>query len=178
MPSEDRSTELELYKLAVEMADRTSARRAGSNTFFVSLNAALAAVIAILSSARKPPPHRALPTFDAFGLIVAAVAGVVLSLTWWALLRYYRRLNRAKFQVINEMERRFPVQPYTAEWSFLHSGETGADPKVESGLPAWWRRQRHREASAVEQVVPFVFAAIYVLLMIRVVWFRRTSSKH
>ena len=170
--SEDRSLELELYKLAVEMADRTSARRAGLNTFFVSLNAALAAVIAILGSARRPPPHRALPTFDAFGLTVAAAAGVVLSLTWWALLRYYRRLNRAKFRVINEMEERFPVRPYTAEWSFLHPDEEDADSPDEPGLSAWWRRRSHREASAVEQVVPFVFAAIYVLLMVRVAWFR------
>lgn len=172
MPSEDRSTELELYKLAVEMADRTSARRAGANTFFVSLNAALAAAIAILSSARKPPPRNTLPTFDAFGLTVAAVAGVVLALTWWVLLRYYRRLNRAKFHVINQMEAGFPVQPYTTEWLFLHPGEGDADCTAGSGVAGWWRRSRHREASAVEQVVPLVFAAIYVLLMVRVVWFR------
>src|SRR5450756_2223267 len=93
MASDDTGTILELYKTAVEMADRTSARRAGANSFFLTLNTALAAVVGIVSSARKPPPHGNLPTFDAFGLVMTAAAGIVLSLTWRALLRYYRRLN-------------------------------------------------------------------------------------
>ena len=86
-------------------------------------------------------------------------------MTWWALLRYYRRLNRAKFVVINEMEAALPAQPYTREWAELHPGA------VTGG--SWWarfsRQNRHREASMVEQVVPFVFAAIYVVLALRTV---------
>src|SRR5258708_1558294 len=70
--TEDTGTILELYKTAVEMADRTSARRAGANSFFLTLNTALAAVVGIVSSARKPPPNGNLPTFDAFGLILTA----------------------------------------------------------------------------------------------------------
>src|SRR5579884_3786403 len=98
------------------MADRTSARRAGANTFFFTLHAALAAFVGVVSAARKPPPHATVPSFDAFGLVVVALAGVVLSMTWWVLLRYYRRLNRAKFVVINDMETALPAQPYTREW--------------------------------------------------------------
>jgi hypothetical protein len=169
---DDRSTELELYKLAVEMADRTSARRAGANSFFVTLNAALAGLIGILGSAREAPPHASTPTFDAFGLSIAAVAGTVLALTWWALLRYYRRLNRAKFKVINEMETKLPDRPYTREWEILHPDEAAEPPDRRPGLHAWYRRERHREASIVEQVVPFVFAAIYLVMLIRIIWFR------
>jgi hypothetical protein len=44
MASDDTGTILELYKTAVEMADRTSARRAGANSFFLTLNTALAAI--------------------------------------------------------------------------------------------------------------------------------------
>lgn len=173
--SDDSSVRLELYKVAVEMADRTSARRAGANSFFVTLNAALAAAIGILGSAKEAPQNGMLPAFDAFGLAVASIAGIVLSLAWWALLRYYRRLNRAKFAVINDMEQGLPAQPYTAEWQYLHPTEAAeVDEGVasDSRLCRWWRRQHHREASVVEQVVPFVFAAIYVLLMGRVIWFR------
>lgn len=63
---------LDLYKLAVEMADRTSARRAGANSFFLTLHAALAAFVGVVSSARETSLNRALPTFDAFGLIMTA----------------------------------------------------------------------------------------------------------
>jgi hypothetical protein len=41
--SRSESVELELYKLAVEMADRISARRALANTFFLTVNTGLAA---------------------------------------------------------------------------------------------------------------------------------------
>lgn len=175
VPNEATDTILALYNTAVEMADRTSARRAGANSFFLTLNTALAAVVGIVSSARKPPPHGNVPTFDAFGLVFTAIAGIVLCLTWQALLRYYRRLNKAKFDVINKIEESLPVKPYTDEWRFLHPGETiGGDT---SKLPFWrivkrlkrWRRNtKHREATVVEQVVPLVFVVIYLALAIRV----------
>jgi hypothetical protein len=172
MADEDE-TRLELYKLAVEMTDRTSARRAGANSFFVTLNAALATAIGLLSAARQPPKQGKLPTFDAFGLSVAAIAGIGLALTWWLLLRYYRRLNKAKFEVILEMEQSLPDQPYTKEWAALHPEEAqSATGNATTAPPSWWQRNRHREASVVEQVVPFVFAAIYAVLIIRVTWFR------
>lgn len=168
MAADDTDTVLELYKTAVEMADRTSARRVGANSFFLTLNTALAAVVGIVSSARKPPPHGNLPTFDAYGVVLTAIAGIVLSLTWRALLRYYRRLNGAKFDVINEMEKRLPVKPYTDEWAILHplpkAGETPTK------WTRWWRKKvKHREATVVEQVVPLVFVMMYLALAIRVI---------
>ncbi len=33
----------------------------------------------------------------------------------------------------------------------------------------WWRHTRHREATAVEQIVPFVFVVVYLVLLTRVV---------
>jgi hypothetical protein len=168
MASDDTGTILELYKTAVEMADRTSARRAGANSFFLTLNTALAAVVGIVSSARKSPPHGDLPTFDAFGLVLTAAAGIVLSLTWRALLRYYRRLNGAKFEVINAMEKSLPAQPFTDEWAILQ--RTPSDKKTPSGWSRWWRRKvHHREATLVEQVVPLVFVLIYIALAVRVI---------
>jgi hypothetical protein len=169
MANDDTSTILELYKTAVEMADRVSARRAGSNTFFLTVNTALAAIVGIVSSARKPPPHGSIPSYDAFGLVTTAIAGIVLAVVWWMLLRYYRRLNGAKWQVINHLEVKLPARPFTDEWAILHPDE----PPTKEGLSklAWGQRlkmrAKHREASVVEQVVPFVFMAIYVVLALR-----------
>ena len=168
---DDATTTLELYKLAVEMADRTSARRAGTNSFFLTLNTAFAAFMGIVSSARKPLPHGSLPSFDSVGLVVTAVAGGVLSLAWWALLRYYRRLNGAKFDVINEIETHLPIQPYTREWELLHPAEPlredAKDNRMLTIRQRLRRRTKHREASVVEQVVPFAFLAIYIVLGVR-----------
>jgi len=168
MAADDTSILLELYKTAVEMADRTSARRAGANSFFLTLNTALAAVVGIVSAARKPPPHGNVPSFDAFGLFVMAIAGIVLAFVWWLLLRYYRRLNAAKFQVINKMEERLPAQPYTDEWAILRPDLVPAS-EDSSNVKRWWRRKvKHREATVAEQVIPFVFMVIYLALGLRV----------
>jgi hypothetical protein len=171
---DDTNTLLELYKNAVEMADRVSSRRAEANTFFLTLNTALAAVVGIVSSARKPPPHGSTPSFDAFGLVATAVAGIVLALVWRALLAYYRRLNAAKFDVINKLEERLPAQPYADEWAILHPGEPiERDTKLEwwkliERWERWRRRTKHREATVIEQVVPLVFVMIYLALAVRV----------
>lgn len=170
MATDETSTLLELYKTAVEMADRVSARRAGANSFFVTLNTALAAIVGIVSAARKPLPHGDLPSFDAFGLSVTAAAGIVLAVVWWALLRYYRRLSRAKWDVINRLETRLPASPFTDEWAELHPEEERG--VQQAGRNRWGTlrlRVKHREATVVEQVVPFVFVVLYVILAFRVV---------
>ena len=64
-------TYFELYKLAVEMADRVSARRAVANSF-LTVNTGLAALLGGGS-------------FSWY----AAAAGIVFAGTWWALLRSY-----------------------------------------------------------------------------------------
>ena len=117
------------------------------------------------------PVKGTLPAFDAFGLVVTAIAGLVLSITWWQLLRYYRRLNRAKFAVIIQMEGSLPDRPFTDEWAELHPGERPGhdDRPQENAVQRWLRRSRHREASVVEQVVPLVFAAIYIVLGFRAI---------
>ena len=174
MNDDDTGTLLELYKNAVEMADRVSSRRAGANTFFLTLNTTLAAVVGIVSSARKPSPHGTVPSFDAFGLVLTAVAGIVLAIVWRALLSYYRRLNGAKFDVINKLEEQLPVQPYAEEWAILHPDEPDEpDTKLEWWQPVkrwqrWRRKTKHREATVIEQVVPLVFVGIYVALAVRV----------
>lgn len=169
--ADNTGTLLELYKTAVEMADRVSARRAGANSFFVTLNTALAAIVGIVSAARKPPPHGNTPSFDAFGLCVTAAAGVVLAIVWWALLRYYRRLSRAKWDVINRLETRLPASPFTDEWAGLHpeGPAAGTAPARKRRMASLRPRVKHREATVVEQVVPFVFVVLYVILAVRVV---------
>ena len=171
MAEGETATLLELYKTAVEMADRVSARRAGANTFFLTVNTALAAIVSIVSAARKAPPHGSLPSFDGFGLCLTAAAGIVLAIVWWALLRYYRRLSKAKWDVINRLETRLPASPFTDEWAALHPGESLAEssPAGESPQRRLRLRVKHREATVVEQVVPFVFVLLYLILAIRVV---------
>jgi hypothetical protein len=127
---------LEIYKLTVEMADRLSGRRAAANTFLLSVQAALIASLGSSSLADRP----------------VAGAGMLLATAWWVLLRSYRDLNNAKFQVICEMEKELPVQAYSAEWATLKK-----DP-----VKGW--RPRYAELGTVERVVPVVFLVLNALI--------------
>jgi hypothetical protein len=132
---------LDLYKLAVEMADRVSARRNAANSFFLAVQTALVTLLGV----------------DGIADDAIAVAGLVLAASWWLLLRSYRKLNGAKFAVIGDMERALPVEIFNQEWRELK----GADP---SAKRRW--RERYAELGVLEQVVPAVFAAVYVIAIL------------
>lgn len=129
---------LDIYRLAVEMTDRVSARRAVASSFFLTAQSALVALMAATS------------TEDwAF-----ALPGLVLAITWWLVLRSYRRLSGAKFKVIHEMEKRLPAAPFKDEWDEL---------KPDGGRP--WRA-RYFELGLLERLVPAVFGAIFLIVLL------------
>ena len=132
------------------MADRTSARRGTANSFFVTVHAAL---VSLLGFTRPAGDRKPAVSFD---VDYVAGAGIILALTWWALLRSFRDLNRAKFAVIGEMEKLLPVEPFNDEWKHLKKSEP---------LPFW--KRRYAELGTVERVIPWVFIAIYVIAIIQ-----------
>ena|SRR5215217_8021709 len=140
MTEENTATEqyLELYKLAVEMADRVSARRATANAFFLTVNTAL---LAFVSSGVE----------DVFWVV--ALAGIALSGAWWVLLKSYRDLNEAKFDVITEMEKNLEAQVFGDEWE-----------RLERRRESW--RGRYAEFGAVERFVPLIFALLYAAVFV------------
>jgi hypothetical protein len=146
---------LEIYKLAVEMADRVSARRASANNFFFSLQAGIVVALGAFAINTGAPDD---PQPDRFVLTLAAIGGAVIAASWWMLLRSYRDLNSAKFAVINRIERdHLDIALFSDEWDELKK-----DP-----VKAW--RPRYAEQGAVERVVPLLFLVLYASLAIYIV---------
>jgi len=142
MPKDEASSQyLELYKLAVEMADRVSARRAIANSFFLTVNTAL---LAFISIGRE-------------SLWLVALGGIALSGTWWALIKSYRDLNEAKFDVITRMEANLEVSVFGDEWR-----------KLKEDRPKGWRGQ-YAEFNVIERCIPIIFSVLYVTVFIRAV---------
>ncbi|ULR50231.1 RipA family octameric membrane protein [Streptomyces deccanensis] len=144
VPDAESSDDLELYKLAVEMADRVSSRRGIANAFFLSVQSAMVTLIGFSRPQVEPSPW--------WIALALALAGVALSATWWMQLRSYRDLNRAKFVVINRLEERLPVQIFADEWQVLQRDRKRG-----------WRG-RYAELGTSERVVPIVFAGAHLLL--------------
>lgn len=127
---------LEQYQLAVEMADRVSARRATANGFFLTVQTTLVALLAIKHLDRH----------------WIAAGGFVFAAAWWLLLRSYRDLARAKWNVINDIEAaHLPLQPFSDEWGTLKK-----DP-----VKKW--RPRYAEQGFVERIVPAVFGVLFIV---------------
>ncbi len=128
---------IDQYKLAVEMADRVSARRATANSFFLTVQTALVTASGFVQRERW--------ALAATGLIVAAA--------WWLTLRSYRMLNSAKFKVITTIEDSLPASPFQDEWAILDHKNGPL-------------RARYAALSFVEQTVPVVFITLNIGLLI------------
>jgi hypothetical protein len=132
---------LEQYKIYVEMADRVSARRGTTNTFFLTLNSAIFSAIGFVWGRDAHPA-------GSWVLIFPMIVFVAQCLAWFWLVRSYRQLNAAKYAVIGAMEERLPASPYyRAEWKALGEGK---DPA------------RYWPLTHLEQWLPLLFAVTYL----------------
>nr|WP_232541636.1 hypothetical protein [Nocardia bovistercoris] len=131
---------LEQYRLCVEMADRVSARRGLANSFFLTLNTGIITVVVALG--RTPPPA----TTQWLAIPLVALLGQCFA--WYYLVRSYRLLNCAKYQVVGALEERLPASPFwRAEWWALGEGKD---------------RKRYWPLSHIEQWTPVLFALAYI----------------
>lgn len=137
---------LEQYKLFVDMADKNSERRSNYNSFYLSLISALIAIIGILSQIEKP-----ISIAYYWWVAIVSISGIAFCLLWKTNINCYRQLGKAKFRVINEIEKKLPVAAYAKEWECL----CGADLK-----------SKYQELTLVERWIPLVFVIIFVLLLI------------
>ena len=147
-PSPPDAQILDIYKLAVEMSDRVSARRLNANAFFVTVQGAIVAALGFLTSKAAPST---LP------LVALCAVGVLSAGIWFLLLLRYRDLNTAKFVVIHKIEEDLPLKVFTDEWEHL---------KGSANNPT---RKRYSELGDVERLAPLVFALINLCLGVYVV---------
>lgn len=99
---------LEIYKVLLEMADRVSARRQVVNSFFLTLNTSLTALIGYAGLVSDDLDN---PEF----LVLIAAVGAVAAVLWLLMINSYNKLNDAKFRVILEVEQSLPVRPFYGE---------------------------------------------------------------
>lgn len=135
---------LEQYKLLVTMADNVSARRAQTNSFYITV---LSALLAILSLARENIVSEAQNII----FLVVSVLGMVLCIVWKININSYGQLNTGKFKVIHEMEAQLPFACYDREWEFLGAGQDS---------------KKYLQLTKVEQYIPYLLAVPYLLLLV------------
>jgi hypothetical protein len=81
-----------------------------------------------------------------------ALSGCTLTLFWYNIILSYRNLNSAKWQVVQDIEKRLPISPYDAEWDAVQRGK---NPKL------------YRPISHIESWVPWVFFSLHSFVFLR-----------
>lgn len=95
---------LEQWKTCVEMANSSSERRISTNSVYITINAAILAVVSFTLD------HKS---------VLLSIVGIVVSILWLNSISSYKKLNSTKYKVINEIEKRLPSAPFAYEWSLL-----------------------------------------------------------
>ena len=133
----DKSLALEQWKLCVEMANAISNRRDVMNNLMVTLNIAMVVAYTYSHVARSA---------------TISIVGCISCIVWVLLVRYYRTLNEVKFEIINEMEKELPMQPFTEEWEKVNS------------------KKGFIQSTKLENLFPIVFLIIHIISVVLIVW--------
>jgi len=132
---------LEQYKLYVEMADRVSARRGQTNSFYISLLSGLLAVLSLSNNKQVIPSvhYKVL-------LISVSAVGLILCFVWLFNIQSFKQLNSAKFKVVHEIEKFLPFACYDREWELIKQA----------------RNARYLQQTKIEQSIPLLLALPYL----------------
>ncbi|MDM8557862.1 hypothetical protein [Candidatus Parabeggiatoa sp. HSG14] len=152
--SDYRAHYLEMYKLYVEMADRISTRRQSANSFFLTINSAIIAVLGYVQFGvylgAKLGVEQA-QTNDFYWII--SVLGMILCVIWFQLVRSYKQLNSAKYEVIHHIEQRLPIAPYDAEWEAVDRGKNS---------------HLYKPFTHIEVKIPWIFFVLNLAVFLKV----------
>ena len=118
----DKEKELILaqWQTCIEMADSISGRRDTMNNLFITLNSALITAISSFWDVRS---------------ISVSFIGIIVSIFWFLFINNFKRLNEAKFKIVNDMELKLLEQPFTKEFQILKVNGYKEGTKLEKMLP-------------------------------------------
>ena len=130
--SEYDSAILEQWKTFVEMADSNTEKRNNSNNLFIAINSAFLAAVTFAGDKKS---------------IVLSSVGIIVCVLWLISIRSYKQLSEVKYSIINEIEKKLPIAPFTYEWEKLQ------------------REQKYIGLTSVEKFLPKIFLALYLFVI-------------
>ena len=102
------SVVLEQWKTCVEMANCNSEKRNNSNNIFITINVAILAVLSFSIEYKS---------------LMLSLAGICICFLWIYTLNSYSKLSKAKYDIINEIEKQLPLSPFSHEWKKLNKNK-------------------------------------------------------
>jgi len=132
----------EQYKLYIHAADQISQRRSSTNSFLLTVNAAIITLYGLTTPLKQ--------SGTAAWHLLVPLAGILVCAAWVSLVENYRNLNSVKFKVVHELEEQLPAALYAYEWQLLEQGEGNV----------------YKPLTHIEQWIPVIFILLYVGLIL------------
>lgn len=136
---ETREILFEQYKLYVEMSNEISKRRHQTNSFYISLSSAIIALFSLITVK--------IGTINSEFISLLPIFGLITCFIWFTHLKSYKKLNSAKFKIINKIEEQLPCKGFSDEWEIL-----GKD--------------RYKRFTDIEKYVPIIMGVLYFLILL------------
>lgn len=133
---DDKTSILEIYKIAIEMSDRISSKRITNNNFFITLNGAIMVFLSSMFSLWK----------NNYVLLVL-MFWIIINFVWIIHIISYKTINKIKFKVIHKIEEKLPIKIFQDEWSEI-------------------KETNHKRFSDIEKLIPIIFILFYIFLII------------
>lgn len=130
---------LEQYKLYVESAQKVSEKRISASNYLLTVSSSLLTLFGIV-----------VTQMTGMWLIIIPIAGLLVSLAWYSMVRSYKDLNSAKFKVIHELESHLPAAVFAYEWHHCEHG----------------RGKAYTPITHTERWIPGIFALVYIGLAV------------
>lgn len=136
----DLKDKIEIYKICIDMADKTSERRLKSNGLIITLNTGLISLNSYLSLSGVGQ--------TAWNIVICTVC-IIINIYWVFLISTYKKINEAKFATINrvEIDNKFPFKPFNEEHDFLESS-------------------KYFHLSTIERLIPYTLILLNVAIII------------
>ncbi len=101
----DLDRKLEIYKVLVSTITANENRRQQASVVYLGMIAAIVTAVGVVRYNMQ--------------LIYPASLIFLISMVWFLTIRYFRRLAKAKFAVVSEIEKDLPVAAFEMEWKML-----------------------------------------------------------
>lgn len=137
-----------------EVAIETANQRVQMNRFFGFILTSILAGLFALARGN-------LTTTSAAIVLFASGFGVLTCYFWNQSVQSYRRLNKARYAILNEVESALPVRMYLDEWRYLKRDQP--DPEIIDPRPE--NDPDHRSHTIVEQWFVRLLAAGYLAVL-------------
>ena len=138
---EDNNLLVEQYKILLSTSESLIERRQKLTTTYLSIFSVMLPVLSAMLTFEQ--------AFLQLGAFFVSSICIILCLSWRGTIISYGKSNRAKFAILEEMEKQLPVAMFASEWLVLKRITT-----------------RYKSFTNRETTIPVIFIAIYTIFAV------------